>query len=81
MEERIKNKIINHINISFLNVINESYLHASHLHGGKETHFKIEIKSDEFEGKTMIQIHKMINNILKGEFENGLHALSIKVLK
>jgi BolA protein len=84
MEERILKKIKEALNdISRIYVINESHLHAGHREGGgTETHFKVEIKSDDFNDKSRIDSHKVINNILKDEFDNnGLHALSIKIIK
>ncbi len=83
MEERILNKIKNNIEADFINIINESYLHKGHREGGgNDSHFKIEIKSKNFNEKSLIECHKIINNLLKDEFENnGLHALSIKIIR
>lgn len=83
MKDRILQKLKNEINVEFIEVINESHLHAGHREGGgSETHFKVKVKSEDFKDKSLIQSHKIINNILKEEFnENGLHALSIKILK
>jgi len=36
--------------------------------------------SAEFEGKSMVDQHRMVNESLREEFANGLHALSIKSL-
>jgi len=45
---------------------------------GSETHFKVVCVSDLFEGKTLIERHRLINNALDEEFKRkGLHALSI----
>lgn len=80
-KERITKKLEENITIDFLNIIDESYLHAHHKEGGgSETHFKIEIKSKDFAGNSRVQNHKIINNLLKEEFDSGLHALSIKFL-
>lgn len=81
-KDRILQKINDQINVDFLDVIDESHLHAGHLDFGDETHFKIRIKSDDFNGKTLVEIHRIINHILKDEFsKSGLHALSIDVIK
>ena len=84
MKERIINQLQQNLTIDSLNVINESYLHQGHLgdDGSGETHFKIEIKAKELEGERLVNAHRKINALLKEEFEkNGLHALSIQVLK
>ncbi|PPR46687.1 MAG: hypothetical protein CFH19_01105 [Alphaproteobacteria bacterium MarineAlpha5_Bin9] len=43
-----------------------------------ETHFKLNISRNESKIK-LIDLHRRINYLLKNEFENGLHALEIKV--
>lgn len=84
MKERIIKKLENNLSVESLEVINESYLHKGHLgdDGSGETHFKIEIKAKELEGEKLVNSHRKIKALLKEEFENnGLHALSIKVLR
>lgn len=65
----------------YLEVINDSHFHSNHQHspGSGDSHFTIKISAAVLAGKSKIQQHKMINEILKDEFANGLHALSIKV--
>lgn len=63
-----------------LEVIDESHLHeghSGHRHGG-ETHFRINIVSQAFEGKSRIERHRMINHLLAAELADRLHALAIK---
>lgn len=50
--------------------------HAGHRPGG-QTHFRVYIVSDAFKGKTRIDRHRMINQILSGELSGGVHALAI----
>ena len=63
-----------------LTVIDESNQHAGHAgwreHG--ETHFRIDIVSTAFEGKSRVERHRMVNAVLAEAFERGLHALAIK---
>ena len=42
-----------------------------------ETHFKVILVSDEFDGIQLVQRHRKINELLKYELENGVHALSL----
>ncbi len=83
MKDRILKKIKDKIKVDFIEVINESHLHAGHREGGgSDTHFRVEVKSDNFKGKTLIESHKMINDALRDEFnKEGLHALSIKIIR
>ncbi|MER2606080.1 MAG: BolA family protein [Siculibacillus sp.] len=65
---------------TFLEVIDESDRH--HGHGGHhaegETHFLIQIASKAFADKSRVQRHRMINEALKDELAERVHALSIE---
>jgi BolA protein len=63
-----------------LDVIDESHLHeghAGHAPGG-ETHFRVNIVSAGFEGKSRIERHRMINAALAAELAGPIHALALK---
>jgi len=64
----------------YLHVIDDSSKHAGHnleaQKGG--THFTIEIVSKVFEGKSLLERHRMIYTALEGPLANGVHALAIK---
>lgn len=65
-----------------LEVIDESHLHAGHA-GARpegESHFRVEIVSPRFIGKSRVDRQRMIYKLLDNEFVNGLHALSLKAL-
>ena len=53
--------------------------HAGHRDGG-ETHFKVEIVSDAFEGQTRVARQRLVYETLKDEFAAGLHALEVSAL-
>jgi BolA family transcriptional regulator, general stress-responsive regulator len=62
-----------------LEVQDESHLHeghAGHKPGG-ETHFRVYIVSQAFQGKSRIERHRMINTTLAGELAGSVHALAI----
>ena len=63
-----------------LAVEDESHRHAGHAgwREGGETHFRIDVVSKAFEGKTRVERHRMVNGILAQAFERGLHALAIQ---
>ena len=84
MKERIINRLKESLTVYSIEVINESYLHKGHLgdDGSGETHFKVEVKAKELEGESLVNSHRKIKVLLKEEFEkNGLHSLSIKIIK
>ena len=43
----------------------------------RKTHFYIKIKSSVFNNKSKLAMHKIVYDILKEEFEKGLHALEL----
>ena len=63
-----------------LEVNDESHLHeghAGHAPGG-ETHFRVNIVSPAFKGKSRIERHRMINSALAAELAGSVHALAIQ---
>ncbi|WP_449255336.1 BolA family protein [Bosea sp. (in: a-proteobacteria)] len=62
-----------------LQVIDESHQH--HGHGGwregGETHFRVNIVSDAFRGKTRLERHRLVNAALAAELAERVHALAI----
>lgn len=66
----------------YLEIINDSIFHQHHLESPSsgESHYTMIIAADVFDGQTLLKQHKIINNLLKEEFNNGLHALLIKIL-
>jgi len=53
--------------------------HAGHREGG-ESHFRVEIVSAEFEGKTRIARQRLVYEALREELDAGLHALALQTL-
>jgi BolA protein len=62
-----------------LDVIDESHLHAGHTGSrpGGETHYRVYIVSQAFQGKSRLERHRMVNEILSGELKGGVHALGV----
>ncbi|WWC68119.1 uncharacterized protein I206_102040 [Kwoniella pini CBS 10737] len=86
VETSIQQKIIESFQPILLRIYNDSSKHSHHSAmrasggGNGETHFAIHLVSPEFKGKTSIARHRMINALLKDEFDNkGLHALSLRL--
>jgi BolA protein len=63
-----------------LSVIDESDRHRGHAgwREGGETHFRVSIVTDAFAGKSRLDRHRMINQILAAELAGGIHALAIE---
>ena len=55
----------------------------SHQHAGRagtESHFKLLIVDAVFQGQSRVQRQRKINELLASEFEQGLHALTMRLL-
>ena len=79
----VKNEISDKLSAAFapqsLDVQDESDHHAGHsgARPGGETHFRVDIVSEAFRGKSRVERHRMINQTLSGELAGGVHALAI----
>ncbi len=83
MKNIIEKKIKTALSPEKLEVIDESHQHVGHggWREGGNTHFRIKIKAATLNNKTRVAQHQAIMRLLKDEFDNGLHALAIDVLK
>ena len=81
MKQRIEKTLQENFRPSFLEVKNNSYLHAGHSGDNvtNETHFAITIQSEELKNLNAVTAHRRINKLLEEEFKKGLHALEIKI--
>ncbi|MEM7195910.1 MAG: BolA/IbaG family iron-sulfur metabolism protein [Pseudomonadota bacterium] len=61
-----------------LEVINESHQH--NVPPNSETHFKVIIVSDKFEGAGLVGRHRMVNAQLAEELAGGVHALALHTM-
>ena len=78
IQQTIETKITDAIAPTYLEVINESHMH--NVPTGSESHFKVVIISDDFEGERLIRRHQRVNKILADELENKIHALALHTL-
>ena len=79
MRDRIELKLREAFAPTALIVTDDSHRHAGHA-GARpdgETHFSIEITSPAFAGLTRVDMHRAINDLLKAEFAERIHALAI----
>lgn len=80
VKDDIHTKLQTMFSPSRLYVIDESHLHAGHAGAreGGNSHFRVTIVSAAFAGKTRLAQHRAINDCLREELENGVHALAIE---
>ncbi|RSH92326.1 hypothetical protein EHS25_008741 [Saitozyma podzolica] len=85
VETTMQSKLIEAFQPSLIRISNDSSKHSHHapmraIGGGSgETHFAVALVSSAFSGKTQIARHRMVNSLLKEEFDAGLHALSLRL--
>ncbi|KAN0090912.1 BolA-like domain containing protein [Tylopilus felleus] len=84
VETAMHDKLTALLQPSRLTITNESHLHRHHAAmraqdgGNGETHFAVQIISEEFKGKSTLQRHRLVYSALSDELAQGLHALSLK---
>lgn len=74
VERVITQKLNEHFELSYLEVLNESHMH--NVPANSETHFKVTIVSADFEGKRLIQRQRAVNQLLADELAGPVHALA-----
>ena len=82
VEERITKKLQQAFAPEILEVVNDSHHHAGHTSspGTGESHFTIKVVSQSFAGKTRLERHRMVNEVLAHELRGKVHALAITAL-
>ncbi|WP_440877514.1 BolA family protein [Thalassotalea sp. PLHSN55] len=75
IESTIEDKLLSHFAPLHLDVINESHQH--NVAPGSESHFKVIIVSNSFEGERLIKRHRAINALLASELAESIHALAL----
>jgi BolA protein len=80
LEQQMREKLIVALRPSRLDVVNESHLHEGHRNSPDtgESHFRVLIVSEAFAGKSRLERHRLINEVLSSELKDGVHALAVK---
>ncbi|WP_107853110.1 BolA family protein [Oceanimonas marisflavi] len=78
MQNTIEHKVREALTPEHLEVINESYMHR--VEPGSETHFKLVVVSQAFEGQRLLARHRTLNTLLADELAAGVHALALHTL-
>jgi BolA protein len=78
VQQTIERKIKARLNPVYLEVSNESRMH--NVPPGSESHFKLTVVSDAFEGKMLITRHRLLNETLTAELVGPVHALSLHAM-
>ena len=69
----IEQKLLSAFDPVFLDVINESHMHS--VAPGSQTHFKVVIVTNAFDGMRLLNRHRAVNAIV--ELAEKIHALAL----
>jgi BolA protein len=76
--DRIQSAVREALAPMHLEVTDESHMHS--VPEGAESHFKLLVVSEQFEGQGLVARHRAVNRLLRGEMDQGLHALALHTL-
>lgn len=78
IEAAIVTKLTERFQPSHLEVVNESHMHS--VPRNSETHFKVLVVSEVFANQSRIARQRLVNEALKFELANGVHALTQRTM-
>lgn len=75
VQAAIESKLQSALQPDFLEVLNESHMHS--VPANSETHFKVSLVSNQFQGKRKVARHQQIYGLLREELAGPVHALAL----
>ena len=74
LQQRIQLKVEGEIIPQHFELINESHMHSG---PATESHFKLIIVSEQFQGLNAVKRHQQLYGLLSDELRDGVHALAL----
>ena len=78
--DKIKNRLVEKLDIIKLEIIDDSAKHADHQHNMGGGHYNAIIISDDFKDKSLIQRHQLVYDALGEMVKQEIHAFSMKTM-
>jgi BolA protein len=75
VKQQIEEKLATRFAPAHLEVVDESHQH--NVPEGSESHFKVVLVSDAFDGKSLVSRHRMVYDLLAAELQSRVHALAL----
>ena len=75
IQQTITEKLNTEFSPHHMEVVNESNMH--NVPPGSESHFKVVLVSDAFEGKRKVARHQLVYGVLRDELAGPVHALAM----
>ena len=76
----IRQKLEQALKPDLIEIIDHSAAHAGHAGNKGGGHYNVTLVSEQFEGKSLVQRHQMIYQILGDMMKDEIHALGINAL-
>lgn len=77
MQTHIEEKLTAGLSPTFLHIENESHMHSG---PATDSHFKVTVVSEQFQGQILIKRHRAVNTLLEDALANHIHALTIHAM-
>lgn len=58
----------------------ESHLHRGHAGAREGGHFRVTVVSAAFEGRSLVEQHRLVQDAVRGLFGTEIHALALKTI-
>jgi len=75
VQQTIESKVRGEFKPEYLELVNESHMHS--VPKDSETHFKLVLVTEAFNGKRQVARHQLVYALLAPEMQSGLHALAL----
>ena len=75
VQTEIEEKLTGELQPALLEVVNESHMHS--VPPNSETHFKVVIVTEAFDGKRKVARHQQVYGALAEQLEGPVHALAL----
>ena len=83
VEDIIKTRLSQALDLVYLDVENQSHLHAGHQAmkdvSHQESHFKLSLWASEFEGLRLLDRQRLVYKILDDLIPRPIHAVTLKI--
>lgn len=76
-QQQIQTRLQDQFQPLHLEVVNESHMH--NVPPGSESHFKVTLVSDQFDGQMLIKRHRAVNQAM-AELMGEIHALALHTM-
>lgn len=77
IEQALRQKLETAFHPEYFELVNESHTHS--VPANSETHFKLILVAQVFEGKSRIDRQRLVQDLFHDERSRGLHALTLRV--